>query len=413
MNTLRIGLTGGIASGKSSVARLLAQRGAVIIDDDVLAREVVEPGTLGLAQVVARFGPQVLHADGSLDRAELASRVFADDQALADLNAIIHPLVEQREWELDAAAPNGAIVVHMVPLLVEVGWQHRFDQVMVVDVPPDVQTERLIRRDGASPEQARARVAAQVGRGERLAAADVVIDNSGDLDATAAQVDAWLASQGRRPSGILIVVRHGESEYNQSGTWTGITDVDLTPKGHADARAMGQLLADVRLDRAYTSCLRRASQSLDDLLASHGGRPHCRKTAALNERDYGDYTGLNKWQIRDRVGEHEFHDIRRAFDAEIPNGETLRDVAERVIPWYREVVVPQLLAGRNVLIVGHGNSDRVLRKYLERVDDVAVADLEMDFDKIHLYRIGPDGRVVGEPEVRQLADVGRSRGGHR
>ena len=404
MDTLRVGLTGGIASGKSSAARLLAQRGAVVIDDDVLAREVVEPGTPGLAQVVARFGPGIVHADGSLDRAELASRVFADDQARADLNAIIHPLVEQREWELDAAAVDGAIVVHMVPLLVEVGWQRRFDQVMVVDVPPDVQIQRLIGRDGVTLERARARIDAQATREERLAVADVVIDNAGDVAATAAQVDAWLEGQGRRASGILVVVRHGESEFNQAGTWTGVTDVELTSKGHGDARAMGALLADVPFDRAYASCMRRAWQSLDDLLASHGGQAERRKTAALNERDYGDYTGLNKWQIRDRVGEHEFHDIRRGFDSRIPNGETLRDVAERVVPWYREVVVPQLLAGSNVLIVGHGNSDRVLRKYLERVDDVAVADLEMDFDKAYLYRVDPDGRAVAAPQVRLLPD---------
>jgi dephospho-CoA kinase len=411
VSTLRVGLTGGIASGKSAVAGLLAARGAVVIDDDVLAREVVAPHTPGLAQVIERFGASVESQDGALDRGALSRVVFGDDSARADLESIVHPLVERREWQLDAAAPDGSIVVHMVPLLVEVGWQAHYDQIMVVDVPESVQLTRLMARDACSPEQARARVAAQATRAERLAAADVVIDNSGSSAMTVAQVDAWwagLKACARTPvfeaeSGILIVVRHGESEYNESGTWTGVTDVDLTPKGRADARAMGRLLADVALDAAYASCMRRAWLSRDDLLAAHGGHPPvCRKTAALNERDYGDYTGLNKWQIRDRVGEHAFHDIRRAYDAVIPNGESLRDVFERVVPWYREVVVPILLSGENVLIVGHGNSDRVLRKFVEGISDEAIADVEMDFDKAYLYRVGADGRALGAPEVRRL-----------
>ena len=402
MGKRHIGLTGGIASGKSAVAARLAELGAVVIDDDVLAREVVAVGTPGLALLVERFGPGVLGPDGGLDRAALAGRVFADPAGRADLEAIVHPLVEAREWELDAAAPEDAVVVHMVPLLVEVGWQDRFDQVVVVDVPETVQIERLRARDGLTAEAARARLAAQASRAERLAAADVVIDNAGDLAETYAQVDAWFAGL-TGPCGRLVVVRHGESEYNESGIWTGVTDVALTPKGHADAARMGEILRDVAFDRVYTSCQKRAWQSRDDLLGAHGSRPPiCRKTAALNERDYGDYTGLDKHQVRERVGAAAFADLRRSFDAPIPNGETLRDVYDRVVPWYRAVVVPALVAGQIVLIVGHGNSCRALRKYVEGVGDAAVAHLEMDFDKVYLYAVGPDGRALGAPEIRCL-----------
>lgn len=179
-----VGLTGGIASGKSSVAALLAARGAVIIDADVLAREVVAPGTPLLAQVAARFG-DVLAADGSLDRAALGRIVFADLEARRDLEAMIHPAVRRRAAELEAQAPDGSVVVHVIPLLVETGQQDRFDRVVVVDVDPDTQLRRLRDRDQADIPAAQARISAQATREQRLAAADIVIDNSGspaDLD---------------------------------------------------------------------------------------------------------------------------------------------------------------------------------------------------------------------------------------
>jgi len=204
-------------------------------------------------------------------------------------------------------------------------------------------------------------------------------------------------------SGKLILVRHGESEYNADGVWTGVTNVDLTPKGHEDAWRMGAMLADVHFDRVYTSCMRRAEQTRDDLLAAHGAtQAVLKKTAALNERDYGDFTGLDKWAIQMQIGKDAFRDIRRAFDAVIPNGESLRDVYERVVPWYCANVVPALLAGETVLIIGHGNSDRALRKYIENVSDEATSHLEMDFDKAYIYDIALDGRCNGAAEVRQL-----------
>lgn len=189
----QIGLTGGIASGKSAVAERLAALGAVIIDSDVLAREVVQPGTPGLAAVVDRFGAGVLAADGSLDRAALGAVVFADPQARAGLEAIIHPAVRARAAELSAAAPPEAVVVQVIPLLVEVGLADLFEQVVVVDVDPAVQLERLQRRNGYSREEAAARVAAQAPRDVRLAQADVVIENNGTLAELDAQVDRFWA----------------------------------------------------------------------------------------------------------------------------------------------------------------------------------------------------------------------------
>jgi len=188
---LRIGVTGGIASGKTLVSGVLARLGATVIDADLLAREVVEPGTPGLAEVVGRFGPGVLAPDGSLDRARLGEIVFSDDAARRDLNAIVHPRVRARARALEAGAPEGAVVAHVIPLLVETGQQDSYDAVLVVDAPDEVREERLMRRNALSREQARARIAAQATRDERLAAADWVIDNSGAPEDAIGQVERW------------------------------------------------------------------------------------------------------------------------------------------------------------------------------------------------------------------------------
>ena len=186
---LQIGLTGGIGAGKTVVARRLAELGALVVDADALAREVVEPGTAGLDSVVAEFGSGVLAADGSLDRAALAKVVFGDDAARARLNAIVHPLVGRRAAELIAAAPPGAVVVQDVPLLVETGAAGRYDLVVVVEAPEEVRVGRLARDRGMAAEEARARIAAQASDAERRAVADVVLVNDGDLDALRTRVD--------------------------------------------------------------------------------------------------------------------------------------------------------------------------------------------------------------------------------
>ncbi|MFT4218486.1 MAG: dephospho-CoA kinase [Micropruina sp.] len=189
-DVLLVGLTGGIASGKSAVADALAERGAVVIDADLLAREVVEPGTSGLAAVVRRFGAGILAADGGLDRAALGALVFADPDARRDLEAIVHPAVRARAAALTAAAPSGSIVVQVIPLLVETGQQASFDVVVVVDIDPGTQIERLMARNGLSREQALARISAQADRERRLAAADEVIDNNGSRAELLAAADA-------------------------------------------------------------------------------------------------------------------------------------------------------------------------------------------------------------------------------
>ncbi|HEU4675908.1 MAG TPA: dephospho-CoA kinase [Motilibacteraceae bacterium] len=186
---LKVGLTGGIGSGKSAVSRLLAERGAVVVDADAIAREVVEPGTPGLGAVVAEFGDGVLRPDGTLDRPALGAIVFADPQRLAALNAIVHPLIGARTAELLAAAPADAVVVHDVPLLTENGLAPGYDVVVVVEVPVEVQLDRLVRLRGMTEADARARIAAQATREQRRAVADVVIDNAGTLEQLAAQVD--------------------------------------------------------------------------------------------------------------------------------------------------------------------------------------------------------------------------------
>ena len=191
---LRIGLTGGIGSGKSTVSALLAARGAVIVDADRIAREVVEPGTPGLASIVETFGERILAADGSLDRAALAAVVFADAQARSQLDAIVHPLVRARAAELTAAVPPGAVVVNDVPLLVETGQTSSYDMVLVVQADPATRVSRLVQR-GLTAKDARARIAAQASDDQRRAVADVVLDNSGTLEELAEQVDRFWAER--------------------------------------------------------------------------------------------------------------------------------------------------------------------------------------------------------------------------
>lgn len=197
---LRVGLTGGIGAGKSAVSRLLAAHGAVVIDADLLAREVVAPGSEGLRAVLEEFGPQLLLPDGSLDRAALGALVFPDPIRLAALNAIVHPLIGRRTAELTQQAEDqGApVLVHDVPLLTENGLAGAYDLVVVVDVPPEVQLQRLVGARGMDAADAQARIARQAGREQRLAVADEVIDNSGTLEQLAAQVDAlWQRLQSR------------------------------------------------------------------------------------------------------------------------------------------------------------------------------------------------------------------------
>ncbi|HEX3613348.1 MAG TPA: dephospho-CoA kinase [Sporichthyaceae bacterium] len=195
---MRIGLTGGIGSGKTTVTDLLAARGAVIVDSDLVAREVVAAGSEGLAAVLAEFGPEILAPDGEMDRAKVAAIVFADPSARARLNAIVHPRVRDRAAALVAAAAPGSVVVQAIPLLVEVGAAGNFDLVIVVDVDPETAVRRLVSARGMTEADARARIAAQADRAHRLAAADVVVDNTGPPEALREQVDRLWGDLVRR-----------------------------------------------------------------------------------------------------------------------------------------------------------------------------------------------------------------------
>ncbi len=195
---MRIALTGGIGSGKSTVARMLADRGAVVVDADAIAREIVEPGEPALSDIREAFGSEVITAEGTLDRARLAGIVFADAEALARLNAITHPRIAERSAQLLAAAPAGSAVVYDMPLLVEQGEDalRGWDAIVVVDCPDDLRLERLVSR-GLAPDDAERRLRAQASREQRLAAADIVVDTSGDLAALESAVDGlWRGLTG-------------------------------------------------------------------------------------------------------------------------------------------------------------------------------------------------------------------------
>jgi len=196
---VRVGLTGGVASGKSTVSVILAELGAVVVDADRLAREVVAPGTDGLRRIVEEFGPEVLTSDGRLDRTAMGAMVFGDPRARRRLEAIVHPLVRVRGTEIEAAVPTGSVVVHDIPLLVETGQAASFDAVVVVDVPVETQVERMLADRGMSRSDAEARVAAQSSREQRREAATYVVYNTGtheDLRDRVTEVFNKLVTQG-------------------------------------------------------------------------------------------------------------------------------------------------------------------------------------------------------------------------
>jgi len=188
---ITVGLTGGIGSGKSAVSRLLAELGAVVIDADLVAREVVEPGTPALAEIVEAFGPKVLRPDGTLDRSALGARVFAAADDLARLNAIVHPRVGERTSALlaEAEASGAEVVVHDVPLLVENGLHKMYDVVVVVAADPATQLDRLVRLRGMTKEEAEQRIAAQAPLADKLAVATHVVHNDGPFEELAPQVE--------------------------------------------------------------------------------------------------------------------------------------------------------------------------------------------------------------------------------
>lgn len=205
-------------------------------------------------------------------------------------------------------------------------------------------------------------------------------------------------------TGLLVVSRHTESEWNLLGKWTGLTDVDLTEKGQYEAEQIGQLLRDIKFDAVYTSEQKRTHQTLAGIMkgSGHGEVAH-HKHAAVNERDYGDLTGKNKWEVQKEIGDEAFAGIRRGWDYPVPGGETLKDVHGRVVPYFDAEILPRLQKGENILLVAHGNSIRALMKHLEDIHEDEIASVEMGFGQILIYHIDETGKVAHK-ESKQ-ADV--------
>ena len=203
--------------------------------------------------------------------------------------------------------------------------------------------------------------------------------------------------------GTLVISRHGESEWSLLGKWTGWTDVGLTEKGRADTVRLGALLKDIRFDEAYTSALQRTHQTLDALLEGRGkGSLPTTQAAELNERDYGDLTGKNKWEVKAEIGEEAFNGIRRGWDYPVPGGETLKDVYARVVPYFEREILPKLQAGENILLVAHGNSIRALMKRLESVPEEDMAHVEMPFGQLLVYKFESGQPMPVHKEVRSV-----------
>lgn len=198
----------------------------------------------------------------------------------------------------------------------------------------------------------------------------------------------------------LVLVRHGQSEWNLLGQWTGLTDVNLTDEGREEARRAAKTLEDIDLHRAYTSKLMRAKHTLDEIV-THLGRTDIERSehAELNERDYGDLTGKNKWQVRDEYGEEKFQAWRRSWDHPVPGGETLKDVSERVLPFYKQHILEDLKHGKNVIVAAHGNSLRALIKYLDDVADDDSHKVEIMTGEVLVYEIDDTGSLL-KKEVR-------------
>jgi 2,3-bisphosphoglycerate-dependent phosphoglycerate mutase len=203
--------------------------------------------------------------------------------------------------------------------------------------------------------------------------------------------------------GKLIIARHHESEWNKLGKWTGLTDVGLTDYGFEKSKDMGLLIKDIHIDQAFTSVLVRSTQTLSCMLSACGqSNVPTESSAALNERDYGDYTGKNKWEMEKLLGEEKFKKVRRGWDCNIPNGESLKMVYDRAVPYFLNNIIPLLKQGKNVLVVAHGNSLRAITKYIENISDDSIADVEIPFGAVIIYDLDTDGHMINK-EVRQVA----------
>ena len=203
--------------------------------------------------------------------------------------------------------------------------------------------------------------------------------------------------------GKLVLVRHGESEWNELGKWTGLTDVHLSKKGIEESKKMGELIKDIRFNQIFISKLLRTEETLFYMESSNSdlGGLLIEKVEELNERDYGDYTGKNKWEIEKTIGEAEFQRLRRGWDYPVPRGENLKMVYERTIPFFLNKIMPIIRENKNVLVVAHGNSIRSIIKYIESISDVEISNLEMPFEEVLVYGLDENGHVL-KKEIRKI-----------
>lgn len=202
--------------------------------------------------------------------------------------------------------------------------------------------------------------------------------------------------------GKIILARHHESEWNKLGLWTGTRDRHLTDYGFKKSEDMGLLIKDITIDCAFASMQVRSIETLSCMLnVCERYNVPTEHSASLNERDYGDYTGKNKWEMEEILGEKEFDKMRRGWDYPIPNGETLKVVYDRVVPFYIEKILPKAKEGKNVLVVSHGNALRALIKYMEDIKDEKMIDVEMPFGAILIYEVDENGKKI----IKQERDI--------
>ncbi len=194
----------------------------------------------------------------------------------------------------------------------------------------------------------------------------------------------------------LVLVRHGESVWNAQGLWTGLTDISLSLEGREEARIAAEEIKDINFQLAFTSVLTRAKETLEEMEKVLGVQLPTIENAALNERDYGDYTGKNKWQVKKDLGEEAFLNLRRSWDYPVPNGESLKDVYSRAVPYYQQSILPELKAGKNVLVSAHGNSLRALVKYLDNIPDSQIAELEIPTGQVLVYQVDQNGKITSK-----------------
>lgn len=200
----------------------------------------------------------------------------------------------------------------------------------------------------------------------------------------------------------LILIRHGQSEWNEKGLWTGWTDIPLNQRGHEEAIAAARKIKDLKIDAAFTSKLKRAKETLDEIKKTLGINPPTIEAEELNERNYGIYTGKNKWEIKKEIGDEKFLQIRRSWDYPIIEGESLKDVYARVVPYFQTNILPILKEGKNVLISAHGNSIRALIKFLENVPDSEISKIELSTGEIYIYKLDEKGNIINK-EIKSAA----------